>query len=458
MLTYHLMHLKAIVLWNVIKSHEKNSFMLNESWQSTKQVLIYRHQVKKKSLAVDLVYQFDRVKDEIISLVFDDAMIVTTIIVSKKLITITIKLQRKMNERAALVSQIAEQVHALKALHACEKRSCSNFNRYCWNNLDNDQHYSLTSHHFVTWNSTLNNETREVDFQNLSMIIRENLMSRKDRKKVESSVKQKSQKNFSHSIYQHFSYQSLSYQFFSYHQQFAYASQFSHFSSSSSLLRLSFVFSRHSSSHSRIRHSRLSLARLSSSIEDENLKNYINWHIEINSRQHDAFMKVFRELTNSDYDLMIIQTLKEMNYRLFWIDMNILSNIEIQLTKNISKFEREMRIRQQMLSSLDQQSFFFCSQQFLSRSQQFFFRSQQFFSRSQQFSSRSQQFLLSRSRYLLSSLMITQIESRETRKIRRMNDSREMKNINDEMKMIEKTNDEKQCKNNSDDISIDDEN
>jgi hypothetical protein len=90
---------------------------------------MYRHDAEKKGLAVDLVYQFDRFKDETIS--SNDSMTVITIIVSKKLITIIIKLQKKMNERAALMSQIAERMHALKALHACEKQSCDNFDRYC---------------------------------------------------------------------------------------------------------------------------------------------------------------------------------------------------------------------------------------------------------------------------------------------------------------------------------------
>jgi hypothetical protein len=91
--------------------------------------LIYRHEAEKKNLAVDLIYQFDRVRDEKIS--SDDSMIVITIIVSKKLITIIIKLLKENDERAALASQITERMHALKAMHACESRTCENFDRYC---------------------------------------------------------------------------------------------------------------------------------------------------------------------------------------------------------------------------------------------------------------------------------------------------------------------------------------
>jgi hypothetical protein len=128
--------------------------------------------------------------------------------------------------------------------------------------------------------------------------------------------------------------------------------------------------------------------------------------------------------------------------------MNILLDIEIQLTRDVSKFEREIKIRQQMSSSRSQQMFF------------------------------------SRRRYLSFSQIITQIESREireTRKIKKMRETEEMRKIeemketekmrkirkmrktrkikkkNEKIKMIEKI-DEKQFRNNSDDVNIKDEN
>lgn len=48
-----------------------------------------------------------------------------------------------------------------------------------------------------------------------------------------------------------------------------------------------------------------------------------------------------------EYDLMIIQTLKDIEYQLFWSGLNISPEIESQLTQDVSKFERKM----QMLSS-----------------------------------------------------------------------------------------------------------
>jgi hypothetical protein len=91
--------------------------------------MMYRHETEKKELAVDLIYQFARTKDEIIS--SDDSMIVTTAVVTKKMITTITKLTKEMEDRAALLSKTSERMHALEALHACETRTCENFDRYC---------------------------------------------------------------------------------------------------------------------------------------------------------------------------------------------------------------------------------------------------------------------------------------------------------------------------------------
>jgi hypothetical protein len=61
-----------------------------------------------------------------------------------------------------------------------------------------------------------------------------------------------------------------------------------------------------------------------------------------------------------------------------------------------------------------------------------------------------------RKRYLSSSQMIIQTASREMRESREVSDLRNMRKINNEMKMIEKTK-KKQFKNNSNDINIEDE-
>jgi hypothetical protein len=110
--------------------------------------MMYKHETEKKELVVDFIYQFARIKDEIIS--FHNLMIETTTVVIKKIITIITKLTKKIKDRAALLSKTSEKMHVLKTSHVYETRTCENFDRYHKNNLENNQHYLLTTHHFVT--------------------------------------------------------------------------------------------------------------------------------------------------------------------------------------------------------------------------------------------------------------------------------------------------------------------
>jgi hypothetical protein len=98
--------------------------MLNNSFQSIHDVFLYRVKHDKKSLIVNLLYEFDRTIDEKIS----KNLIVAVI---KKLTTIIIKLQKKLKERAVLQNQTFEKMIELQTLHQCEKHDCDNFNRYC---------------------------------------------------------------------------------------------------------------------------------------------------------------------------------------------------------------------------------------------------------------------------------------------------------------------------------------
>jgi hypothetical protein len=63
------------------------------------------------------------------------------------------------------------------------------------------------------------------------------------------------------------------------------------------------------------------------------------------------------QLIEQKYDLQTIQTLKDSENRAFLQELNILSNIEIQLIKNVSKFDREMTSRRRMFSSSSISSF-----------------------------------------------------------------------------------------------------
>ena len=150
----HLVDIKATVLWNGIKPHEKSALMLIESWQPIEEVLIHLEDssLRKKSFAVDLIFNFSRTKDGVIPP--DDPIAAATAVATKKLGTATMKLQKEMEERAMLQGMTAERMSELQSLHLCEKRACRNFGQYCWNDETKNQHYPLNSAHFVTWKST----------------------------------------------------------------------------------------------------------------------------------------------------------------------------------------------------------------------------------------------------------------------------------------------------------------
>jgi hypothetical protein len=63
----HSINVKTTMMWNFIKSNEKNIFMLNNSFQSIHDVFLYRVEHDKKNLTVNLLYEFDRTIDEKIS-------------------------------------------------------------------------------------------------------------------------------------------------------------------------------------------------------------------------------------------------------------------------------------------------------------------------------------------------------------------------------------------------------
>jgi HD superfamily phosphodiesterase len=98
--------------------------MLNNSFQSIHDVLLYRVEHDKKSLTVNLLYEFARTTDEKFSKNFIAAVI-------KKVTTIIIKLQKELKERAHRQDQTTEKLTTLQTLHQCQRYDCVNFTRYC---------------------------------------------------------------------------------------------------------------------------------------------------------------------------------------------------------------------------------------------------------------------------------------------------------------------------------------
>lgn len=152
MLACHLIQIKALVVWNSIKKEERKPMMLDtySNWASVEKVILHRDGNGKKSLGVDLSFEFSRAADGNIPPSIDDPVAAVIAHQTKRMTTATMKLQKEAEERAALQGKKAEEVNALKALHACKRRLCENFGRYCWHNSENDQHYAMSAAAFVT--------------------------------------------------------------------------------------------------------------------------------------------------------------------------------------------------------------------------------------------------------------------------------------------------------------------
>ncbi len=78
----------------------------------------------------------------------------------------------------------------------------------------------------------------------------------------------------------------------------------------------------------------------SSSVQNNDLHNYIFWHVfKVSSTQAHSFWHIFDELNAWYYDLQTIQSWKEHDES-HWKSLNISADINIQLTHDISKYAR----------------------------------------------------------------------------------------------------------------------
>ena len=360
-----LVNVKATVAWNGIKPQERMSLMLEESWLPIEEVLIFRYENGAKSLAVDLIYQFARTKSGEIP---EDP----TAAVSKKLGTATLKLQKELEERAILHGQTVERMTALQSLHVCNKKTCENFGRYCWNDEERDQHYIISSHQFVAWNKALDDDVSGVTSQMPPSTIRESMYSQKGKRKTASSTpKQESQEDSTrhlHPIYQHPAYQSFPPWAFAPPSTFVnplafanpsafipssplpqlHSSQFPSYSPSQAS-----DFGRHRDETPVDRRDRqgsyapsvVAPPAAPSSPVEEDLEDYVNWHIQSKPHLKGVLRHAYDRLMEGGYDLMTIQTLKGIEHQSFWSKLSIPPGIGIQLARDVSKFGRQMQMQ-----------------------------------------------------------------------------------------------------------------
>ena len=75
----------------------------------------------------------------------------------------------------------------------------------------------------------------------------------------------------------------------------------------------------------------------SSPVEGDDLEEYVLWHINLKETKRDAFKQAYFELDKRAYDLQIIQSWKNKGEE-HWERLNILPDIGIQLTRDVSKY------------------------------------------------------------------------------------------------------------------------
>ncbi len=76
----------------------------------------------------------------------------------------------------------------------------------------------------------------------------------------------------------------------------------------------------------------------SSSVEDDDLLKYVQWHILQKKKRREAFMTAYIELNAWNYNLQTLQFWKNKS-ETHWKNMNIQHNIDIQLARDVSKYD-----------------------------------------------------------------------------------------------------------------------
>ncbi len=75
-----------------------------------------------------------------------------------------------------------------------------------------------------------------------------------------------------------------------------------------------------------------------SSVEDDNLLKYVQWYILQKKKRREMFMTAYIKLNAWNYNLQTLQFWKN-KFETHWKNMHIQSDIDIQLTYDVSKYD-----------------------------------------------------------------------------------------------------------------------
>ena len=92
-------------------------------------MLKHHHETDKKCFNVEMLYEYNRVKNDQFS--FFSIEMSVAVVIKKATGTTTIKLLKKNEKRVQLKNITIEKMSQLAALHRCDDQKCSNFDQYC---------------------------------------------------------------------------------------------------------------------------------------------------------------------------------------------------------------------------------------------------------------------------------------------------------------------------------------
>ncbi len=236
------------------------------------------------------------------------------------------------------------------------KENCHNKRKYCWIN-ESDVHHRLTANHIICWSEAISRDNESASLTRFSRTLIEVLMTAKSQVKHVNSFSASSSivtSSFTFIQSLQITSESISIADVLMLQMIQKATaeeerkiekrrirqkrknQQKQMNSCNKLKMLektetSFMFNWHW--HTLSVHS-------SSSVQRNDLRDYIFWHIfKVSSIQACSFEHVFNELNAQYYDLQTIQSWKERDES-HWKSLNISADIDIQLTRDVNKYAR----------------------------------------------------------------------------------------------------------------------
>ena len=342
--------IKVIVVWYLIKKNEWMTLTLHDFWKKVASNVQQKYSADKKNVDINLKLIFDRDKTDITS-----SALVAELSATKISLTQTAKLKKKVDERDRLHADIVEQTKVLQMSWIC-KENCHNKKKYCWIN-ESDIHHQLTADHIICWSEAISRDDESASLTRSSRTLIEVLMT------ARSQVKRVNSFSASSSIVTSSS-------------TFIQSSQImSESISIADVLTLQMIQrttveeerkieerrirqkrknqQKHANSRNKLKmlektktssmldwHRHTLPVHSNSSVQSDDLRDYIFWHVfRVSNTQARSFWHVFDELNARYYDLQTIQSWKERNES-HWKSLNISADIDIQLTRDVSKYAR----------------------------------------------------------------------------------------------------------------------